>query len=167
VPSFSAVNFNRRSQLMAGIHRTLAGIVGALLLVLLGGSHSEAVKIRKHVEIGSILVEISGDASKLVGVALLPTGGSYPLPQLASAAKSVVVPFFAIQLDEDEDGVLPSTKVLDTFLSMTNTGATDITVKVTFRRADGSMVPAFGNPVSMTISAAQTVVVSAATFLDH
>ncbi|MBI4609663.1 MAG: hypothetical protein HY726_11725 [Candidatus Rokubacteria bacterium] len=159
-----------------------AGMV-ALVVGLVVGSIAEARSLRQHAEIGSILIEVTaGDPSGLVGLALLTNPGlektaTYPLPKLAASDTRVTVPLFVMQAEVEEDdddrdrGKRGSRRVvrkdLDTLLILTNgtTGTGEnMTLRVTFRRADGTVV---GTPVTATLAPGQTALISAADELNR
>ncbi len=148
--------------------------VVALLIAVVAWTPAEARRNRQRFESGSILVEITaGSPQALVGLAVTLNGGiektiSYPLPKLTSADMKVTVPLFVMIVDIDDDGLEPTIKDLDTLLILTNTnasGGSDVTVKVTFRQADGTpavaATAAAGNPATFTIAPTHTIDVSA------
>jgi hypothetical protein len=150
----------------------VASLATLLALVPLSGVTAQQAD---RLEVGSVLVEITGgNPAALAGLAVTMNPGlektiSYPLPKLAPTETAVTVPLFVMQLVGSNDA-RPRVRALDTLLVMSNgnaPGGAVLALRVTFRRADGSLAEGSGNPANVVIAPGATVLVSAAATLDQ
>jgi hypothetical protein len=151
----------------------VAGLATFLALVPLSGASAQQAD---RLEVGSILIEITGgNPPALVGLAVTMNPGlektiSYPLPKLSPSETQVTVPLFVMQLVGSSDARPPRIRALATLLAVSNgnvPGGAVLTLRITFRRGDGSLAEGSGNPANVVIVPGATVLVSAAASLDQ
>jgi hypothetical protein len=151
----------------------LAGLAMLLAVVPLSGASARQAD---RLEVGSILIEImGGNPPALVGLAVTMNPGlektiSYPIPKLAAPETQVTVPLFIMQLTGSDDDKHPKIRAIDTLLVASNgngPGGAALTLRITFRRADGSPAEGSGNPTIVVIAPGATALISAAATLDQ
>ena len=163
--------------------RTRLVVASLATLLALGSLSGASAGLADRLEVGSILIEITeGNPPALVGLAVTMNPGlektiSYPLPRLSPPETRVTVPLFVMQLvgDDNDNGKpdkdkAPKFRAIDTLLVLSNgngPGEANLTLRITFRRADGSTAEGSGNPVSVVIAPGTTALVSAAATLDQ
>ena len=157
----------------------LRGAGLAMFLALVSQSGASAGQADR-LEVGSILIEITGgDPAALAGLAVTMNPGlektiSYSIPRVFLPERQVTVPLFVVQLvgsdnDNSDKGKSPKVRAIDTLLFLSNgnsPGGEVLNLRITFRRADGSLAEGAGNPVSVVIGPGATAIVSAAATLD-
>jgi hypothetical protein len=89
---------------------------------------------------------------------------------LSPSETQVTVPLFVMQLVGSSDARPPRIRALDTLLAVSNgnvPGGAVLTLRITFRRGDGSLAEGSGNPANVVSVPGATVLVSAAASLDQ